>query len=249
MTTAFIIPARNEEQVIGKMLRFILAIYDKYINQIIVVDDGSSDKTAEIIEKIYKSDKRVFLIKKKSPHGVGLAIREGLKYVSPDCEYVFLLDADFIRNIPDLEDFFIKIKDYDGLIGSRYLEKNSLVHYPTLKKIFNRLFHLCVRVFLGINRSDLTNNFKFYRRKIFNSITLTARDYAVNAETGLYPILKGFKIGEIPVTWYARSRNMGSSKFKMLQVTPGYLKVLLHASLMSKSPGSGFLRAFQKLIK
>ena len=60
MTTAFIIPARNEEQVIGKMLRFILAIYDKYINQIIVVDDGSSDKTAEIIEKIYKSDKRVF---------------------------------------------------------------------------------------------------------------------------------------------------------------------------------------------
>lgn len=249
MTTSFVIPARNEEQVIGKMLRFILAVYDKYINQIIVVDDASTDKTAQIIEKISKLDKRVILIRKKSPHGVGLAIREGLNYVSPNCKYVFLLDADFIRNVPDLEDFFIKIKDYDGLIGSRYLEKNSLVHYPALKKIFNRLFHLCVRVFLGINRSDLTNNFKLYRREIFDSITLTARDYAVNAETGIYPILKGFKIGEIPVTWYARSRNMGISKFKLLQVAPGYLKILLNASMMSKTSRAGFLRVFQKIIK
>ncbi len=230
MKVSVIIPARNEQQVIGRMVKMILAVYPQYVKQVIVVNDGSVDHTKKIVASIAAEDKRVLLVNRiKNPHGVGLALKEGLKHVNPSCDYIFTLDADFIRNIPDLEDFFQKIDKYDGLIGSRYMEKNSLIRYPTLKKIFNRLFHFLVRILFQIKNKDLTNNFKLYKKEIFQSIKLTAADYSINAETGLYPILSGYKIGELPVTWYARDRNMGSSKFQLLQVAPSYVRVLLRA--------------------
>jgi dolichol-phosphate mannosyltransferase len=227
--TSLILPARNEEDNIRKMATMTLALYSNYIKEIIVVDDGSTDKTAEIVRSIHRKDKRVKLIRRGPPHGVGLAIRDGLRHVSKKAEYVFTLDADFVRNIPDLEDFFVNIKRYDGLIGSRYLEENSLIYYPPLKKFFNRIFHLLVNLIFGIHRSDITNNFKLYKKEIFNSLKLTSDNYAINAETGLYPLLLGFNIKELPVIWFTRDRNMGTSKFNLLKVAPGYIKVLINA--------------------
>lgn len=224
-----IIPARNEEENIGKMVRMILAIYSQSVIEIIVINDGSIDKTANIVSSIASRDKRVKLVHQKPHHGVGLALRKGLEHVSSRSSYILSIDADFIRNIPDLEDFFVNMKDYDGLIGSRYLEKNSLVHYPFLKKVCNRTFHLIVRLIFGIKQTDLTNNFKLYKKEVFQRLPLSSPDYAINAETGLYPVLLGYRIGELPVLWFTRSRNMGTSKFRLLQVAPGYLKVLINA--------------------
>jgi len=249
MKVALIIPARNEEKNIAKMVTMTLAIYDSYINQVIVVNDASSDNTAKIVAKIGKKDKRIKLINRKSPPGVGLALREGLRHVSSDCDYILTMDADFIRNIVDLQEFFEKIKDYDGLIGSRYLEKYSLVHYPFFKRFFNRMFHILVFLFLGIRNKDLTNNFKLYKKEIFDHIQLTANDFAINAETGLYPILLGYKIGELPVTWYARERDMGQSKFQLLKFAPSYIRVLLQAANISDKKSAKILNIFLPLLR
>ncbi|MBI3955358.1 glycosyltransferase family 2 protein, partial [Candidatus Gottesmanbacteria bacterium] len=220
---SIIIPARNEEKIIDKMCLILLTLYDKYITEIIVVDDNSTDKTAFIIDKLKITHPKIKLIKRKPPNGVGLAIRDGLKQVSNKSSHIFTIDADFIQNVIDLEEFFLKVNQYDGLIGSRYLSKNSLVNYPLLKKVFNRSFHLLVRLLLGIKHKDLTNNFKIYRKELYLSLPLAANDYSINAETGLYPILMGKNIGEISVVWFARSRNMGTSKFNLLKVAPGYI--------------------------
>jgi dolichol-phosphate mannosyltransferase len=227
MNVSVIIPAHNEEEVIKKMVTMLLAVYGKYIGEVIVVNDGSTDQTAAIVKKLAKSDKRIRLVNRTPPHGVGLALREGIVHVSKKATHIFTLDADFIRNLPDLEDFFLRIKDYDGLIGSRYLAPYSLIRYPLLKKIANRGFHFFVRVLYGVQHHDLTNNFKLYTRKLYLSIPLSEDGFAVNAQTGLYPILMGYNIGELPVTWYARERDMGYSKFKLLSVAPGYVRVLL----------------------
>jgi dolichol-phosphate mannosyltransferase len=232
--TSVIIPAHNEEETIGKMVRMLHALYHQYIREIIIVNDASKDKTSQVIRNLSKKIKCVKLINRHSPSGVGLALRDGLRKVSGKSKYVLTLDADFIRNLSDLEDFFLKIKDYDGLIGSRYREKNSLVNYPGLKKFFNRSFHLIARFLYGIKHKDLTNNFKLYKKEVFNSLPLSSDDYAINAETGLYPVLMGYNIGEIPVIWFARSRNMGVSKFKLFSVAPGYIKVLLRAFNIKK---------------
>lgn len=236
--TSIIIPARNEEKIIAKMCLVLLTLYDKYIQEIIIVDDNSTDKTASIINKLKKNHPKVRLIKRKLPAGVGLAIRDGLKHVNSKSTHIFTLDADFIQNVIDLEEFFLKINQYDGLIGSRYLVKHSLVNYPLLKRFFNRSFHILVRLLLGIKHKDLTNNFKLYKKNLYLSLPLTASDYSINAQTGLYPVLMGKKIGEIPVVWFARSRNMGTSKFNLLKVAPGYVRVLINSFKFISSPKS-----------
>lgn len=249
MKVSVLLPARNEESVIGKMVRMILAIYYKWVIEVIVVDDGSTDRTAAIVKAIARHDPRVRLIKRSAPHGVGLAIRDGLAQVSPKADYVFSLDADFLRNIPDLEDFFLLARGYDGLIGSRYIQKDSLVHYPLLKRFFNRTFHLLVRLIYGVRVHDLTNNFKLYKKEVFNKLPLTSSGYAINAETGLYPVLLGYKIKELPVTWYARTQDMGQSKFLLLKVAPEYIKVLLRASRFMKEKRGTIVKLFARLTK
>ena len=248
MKVAVVIPARNEEEVIGKMLSLLIAVYDKIISQIVVVNDGSHDRTAGIVSQAARGDRRIKLINRRPPHGVGFALREGLTHVTPQADYILTIDADFIRNIPDLTDFFSHIGKYDGLIGSRYKDPYSLIRYPFFKKVANRAFHWLVRFFLGVKHSDLTNNFKLYRKQVFDNLALTAGDYAVNAETGLYPILMGYNIGELPVTWFARDRSMGRSKFKLLSVAPGYARILLRASVMSKHPWARLLQPLYLLM-
>jgi dolichol-phosphate mannosyltransferase len=249
MKVSFVIPAKNEEEVIGKMTKMLILVYGKFIREIIIINDASTDDTEKAVKDMIKFDSRVKLINRRPPSGVGRAIREGLKKVSKDTDYVFTFDADFIRNIPDLDDFFSKIKDFDGLIGSRYLEKNSLVFYPALKRICNRTFHTLVYLFLNIKNTDLTNNFKLYKKEVFDNINLSENGYAINAETGLYPILAGYNIGELPVTWFARTRKMGTSKFVLFKVMPDYIRVLINSVVKSNNFYSGFFRLFQPLFR
>lgn len=171
---------------------------------------------------------------RQPPSGVGLAIRDGLKSVSHRSNYILTLDADFIRNVTDLEEFFREIPKFDGLAGSRYMERHNLIYYPFFKKIFNRIFHFMVKVVFKINKTDLTNNFKLYKKEVFDALPLNANDFAINAEIGLYPVIEGYNIGEIPVIWFSRLRNMGQSKFKLLRVAPGYIRVLINAYTMTK---------------
>lgn len=242
-----VIPAKNEEATIGKMVRIILSVYPKYIGHVIVVNDGSTDATANQVRKIMRDDKRIILVNRSFPQGVGFALREGIKKVPAETTHILTLDADFVRNIPDLEEFFDQIDRFDGLIGSRYMEKYSLIRYPRLKKLFNRLFHLLTKYLYGVQSTDLTNNFKLYKKEVFDALPLTASDYAINAETGLYPILLGYRIGELPVAWYARGRNMGVSKFHLLKVAPGYINVLIRAAKLATKPSTPLFKLFQKL--
>jgi dolichol-phosphate mannosyltransferase len=233
MIVTALLPAHNEQDVIGKMSVMLLRVYGTWIKHIVIVDDGSTDNTAGIIKALAKKDKRIIpVFRPHAPHGVGLAIREGLTHIPNGTTHILSMDADFIRNIPDLFEFFKHIPKYDGLIGSRYLKRYSLIRYPFLKKIFNRCFHLLVRLFYGVHQTDLTNNFKLYKTSVFRALTLTEQTFAINAETGLYPILLGYKIGELPVTWFARGENMGSSKFHLLRVADGYIRVLLKARML-----------------
>lgn len=252
MKLSVVIPAHNEEDVIGTMVHMLLAVYDKEILQCIVVDDSSSDTTPKIVRALAKKDKRIKLIRRKPPNGVGRAIREGLKHVDKKATHILTMDADFIRNIPDLTEFFDRIDSCDGLIGSRYKIQHSLVRYPWVKKVFNRSYHVIARLIYGVKQADLTNNFKFYKKEVFDALPLTAHDYAINAETGLYPILLGYNIGEVPITWYARQRGEGESKFELFNVaqyTSSYFSVLVKAMDIKSTPWSPLLHLFNTLLK
>ena len=223
--------AHNEEGVIGKVIDELLANYREKILELIIVDDVSTDKTAAIVQSRSRREPKVKLITRQPPCGVGRAIKTGFKNVSPKASYVLTMDSDFVENMDDIGRMIARMErgDCDGVIGSRFIEGSRMTGYPLTKKMMNRAFHLVVRLLFGIKQKDLSNNFKIYKREIIEKMPWHSDDFAINAETGILPILSGYKVCEVPASWIGREEGQGKSKFKLFKVGMGYIKVIPYA--------------------
>src|SRR5712664_2799236 len=189
-TLSVILIAHDEEQAIGPMLEGLLATYDREILEVIVVDDASRDRTAEIVENWAKRNPKVRLIKRTPPCGVGRALKTAFSSISPRAEYGLSMDSDFVENIDQVRALVdsIERENCDGVIGSRFVEGGKVVRYPFLKRVMNRLFHRVIKMLFGVRQNDLTNNFKLYKADIFRSMPWQSDSFAMNAETGLLPV-------------------------------------------------------------
>jgi dolichol-phosphate mannosyltransferase len=227
---SIILIAHDEEKAIGPMLEGLLATYDREILETIVVDDVSKDNTAEIVESWMKRSLKIRLVRRTSPCGVGRALKTGFSNINPKAKYALSMDSDFVENINQIRALLdaIEEKDCDGVIGSRFVKGGKLVNYPFLKLLMNRLFHRIVKTLFKIKQNDLTNNFKLYKADIFRSMPWQSDGFAMNAETGLLPILFGYKVVEVPVVWASRGPQMGKSKFGLLKQSGGYFQVIFH---------------------
>ena len=113
------------------------------------------------------------------------------------------------------------------------------MRYPFFKRVMNRLFHFVVKSLFHVRQNDLTNNFKLYKAHIFRSMPWKSDGFAMNAETGLLPVLAGCKLIEVPVVWVDRDPEMGRSKFGLLKHGGGYLRVILHARRFARARRTG----------
>lgn len=231
---SIIIPAKNEEYNVTKIIPLLHKFYKKNILEIIIVDDNSTDNTGQVIKRLRRKYKVLKHLRRNTNPGVGNALRMAITALSPKSKFVLLMDCDFLVNIADISLFIRKIAAADGIIGSRFMRKNSLQNYPYPKYIANRCYHLLTHILLGIAYNDFTNNFKLYRTALIKSIYpyLTSSDFAINAELGFYPVLMGAKIDHVPVKWKERTKQMGLSKFKILKVGPSYLRIYLRLLLI-----------------
>jgi len=234
---AVVLIAHNEEQGIGAMLEGLLANYSREILDIIVVDDASTDRTAAIADDWAKQNDKVRLIRRSPPCGVGRALKTGFSNLKPQAEYVLTMDSDFVENIAQVRLLIDAMErgNCDGVIGSRFVEGGRVVRYPLFKRLMNRFFHTVVKAIFHVKQNDLTNNFKLYRAEIFCSLPWRSDDFAMNAETGLLPVLAGYRLVEVPVVWVDRAPTMGKSKFWLLKHGSGYLRVIFHAARVSKN--------------
>jgi hypothetical protein len=139
------------------------------------------------------------------------------------------MDSDFVENIHQVRGLLdaIENQNCDGVIGSRFVEGGKVVGYPFLKHLMNRLFHVVARTLFQIQQNDLTNNFKLYKAGIFQSMPWKSDGFALNAETGIWPVLFGYKLIEVPVLWIERRPDMGKSKFDIFKHGGAYIRVIL----------------------
>jgi glycosyltransferase involved in cell wall biosynthesis len=171
-------------------------------------------------------DHRVKPLHRRPPNGVGLAIADGLAAATG--RYVLTMDCDFQHLLPEFRDLLDHVvKGYDVVIGSRFSRHSVLLNYPFLKIFANRAFHMLAVLLFGRRIRDVTNNLKIMRREVVQDLRLRQRGFAVNAETGLQPIVLGYKIEQVPISWINRTPGMGVSSFRLANVGGGYWQVLI----------------------
>ena len=221
-----VIPCHNEEMNVRPLADALRGLYAPYIHEIIFVDDNSTDRTAEVVNEMAGQDSRVRLVRRTPPSGVGRALRDG--YAAATGPYILTMDCDFVTVVPELRDLFDQVAaGHDGAIGSRFSHESVLVNYPFFKIVCNRAFHLLLRLTLVRSARDLSNNLKLYRAEILKSIEIASDHFAANLETGLRPLLAGYDVVEVPISWVNRTPGMGVSSFRIAKAGPEYVAALV----------------------
>jgi hypothetical protein len=226
-SVSVVIPCHNEEMNIGPLVNGLRELFGEYLHEIIPVDDNSTDATRHVIERLAEENPIVKPIVRTPPNGVGRALAEG--YRAATGEWVLSMDCDFQHLLPEVRDLFdAAAEGYDVAVGSRFSRHSVLLNYPFQKIVANRGFHLLAQLVLFRRFRDLTNNLKLMRRGVAERLQFMQPGFAVNAETGLQPLLMGCKIKEVPISWINRTPDMGVSSFRLVRVGGGYWQVLLH---------------------
>jgi dolichol-phosphate mannosyltransferase len=235
-SVSVVVPAYNEASNIEPLIRSLLALYGDYIREIIIVNDNSTDQTADVVAAMRRTDSRVRLINRSGPNGVGRALREG--YRAAVGQYILSMDCDFIEILPELRGLFDAVANgYAGAIGSRFSPDSVLINYPFIKMLLNRICHVLIKLFLVSGVRDITNNLKLYRADILRDLDLVSPHFSANLETGLKPLLAGHNITEVAISWINRRPNMGTSTFHLRKVGYDYIKVLYHCWRYHRQPG------------
>jgi len=220
-----VIPAHNEAENLKRLVPGLKKALGGNLYEVIAVNAESTDNTAQVGKSLEKKYNFFRMVESKS--GVGNALRAGYKAARGN--WILSIDCDFLRNMEHFPLLVEKAKEgYDMVTGSRYIPGGKLIGYPPFKKFANRVFHGVVCTILNIPSKDLTNNFKLMKREIAQRIPSVEPHFAVNAETGIYPTLLGYRVSEVPVPWI--QRDFGGSKFSTIKLSFSYARVFLRAA-------------------
>jgi dolichol-phosphate mannosyltransferase len=164
---SIVIPARDEEGAIPSTIKHLhLELSLKGVpHEIIVVDDGSTDRTWEILQQEAAKIPELRPIQNTGLHGFGRAIIKGLDAMQGDA--VVIMMADESDDCRDVVRYWEKLNDgYDCVFGSRFMRGGGTIDYPAVKYALNRMANAFIRVLFQHGLNDTTNAFKAYRRTV-----------------------------------------------------------------------------------
>lgn len=203
MDISIIIPAYNEEKRIIKTLLNIDLYFQKnnFDYEILVVSDGSTDRTVEVVRSLRV--KNLTIIDNKKNMGKGYVVRQGL--LAGRGKYRLFTDADNSTPIDQLEKMIPYLNEYDIVIASRNLKGAIIpVPQPFYRKILGSMYRLLVRVIVGIkNIKDSQCGFKLFNEKTVKNILPQCKIDGLSFDSEILIIAQtfGYKVKEVPVTW------------------------------------------------
>jgi len=205
MTYSIVIPAYNESQRLGATLEKVLA----YVRQqawdaeVIVVNDGSRDNTAEIVRAFAKNNPAVRLVENPGNRGKGYSVRNGILNARGDI--VLFSDADLSSPIEEMPKLLQALTaGADIAIGSRWLRAELQTQRQSLhRQLFGRIFNLLLRMILGLQFKDTQCGFKAFTRRAAHTILPLERveRWGFDPEILFLARKFGFRVDEVPVRW------------------------------------------------
>jgi glycosyltransferase involved in cell wall biosynthesis len=205
MTYSIVIPAYNESQRLGATLEKVLAYVrqQRWDAEIIVVNDGSRDNTAEIVRAFANNDSTVRLVENPGNRGKGYSVRNGI--LNSHGDIVVFSDADLSSPIEEMPKLLEALATgADIAIGSRWLRAELQTQRQSLhRQLFGRVFNLLLRIILGLQFKDTQCGFKAFTRRAAQTILPQQRieRWGFDPEILFLARKFGFRVVEVPVRW------------------------------------------------
>jgi dolichol-phosphate mannosyltransferase len=207
-----LIPTYNESVSIVELLRSLNSIQSRYQFNVVVLDDNSPDKTADIAQDL--GFPWVEVIRRPGKAGLGAAYRAGFEAVLQDDKYthVVTMDADGSHRVEDLSAMFAAADSASTqsktiVLGTRWMPGGSVVNWPRSRQLLSRAGTRYAQLILRIPLRDLTGGFRIYSTALLRSLKLkdmTATGYCFQIEMAMASDLSGATKIEVPITFVER---------------------------------------------
>jgi len=220
-----LIPVYNEEKVIGKTLerlsKFAKRKYDRY--EILLVDDGSSDRTVRIVSDYSKTDRNIRIVRHENNRGIGAALKTGLKESRGDT--IITMDSDLTyppEDIPKLTSAMID-KKADMVIGTPYIKGGDRSEMPFIRFFLSRCVNLMDQILFGLDFTTPTSFFRAWSRDLAKNIKIEFERFEAVSESAINAHRLGYRIVEVPVKY--RGIKDRQSKLKVFSTMRKHLEM------------------------
>ena len=229
MKVSIIIPLRNEELVIKKIIDQLENNLENIPYEIVFINDFCTDNTVKVLEKII-GQKVQFKIYNNKRKGLGGAITEGINRSTGDS--ICIMMSDLSDNIEDFKKYYkiISEEDIDAVFGSRFIKGSNIIDYPKKKLILNRIFNIITKLLFISDYNDFTNAFKIYKKNaLLKTFPIVSESFNIFLELPLKIISRKMKYKIVPISW--TNRKEGDSKFDLKELKAKYLFTLIYCLL------------------
>jgi len=212
MNTLIISPTYNEKKNIVSLIESVFSVNQDY--HILIIDDNSPDGTANLVKELQLKYNNLFLEERPGKAGLGTAYKYGFNWaLHRDYDNIVQMDADLSHNPKEITEMVGLLNNYDLVIGSRYIDGVSVVHWPIKRLILSYGANVYARFVTGLPVKDSTGGFKAWKREVLNSIDIDAvksQGYSFQIEMNWRAWQRKFNIIEHPIVF--TDRTVGESK-------------------------------------
>lgn len=212
MNSLIVIPTYNESDNIERLVKALFDLGQEL--EVLIVDDNSPDGTGAMADGLAAADDRVHVLHRPGKLGLGSAYIQGFKFaLERGYDLIFEMDADFSHDPSYIPHFLEKIREYDVVLGSRYVQGVNVINWPMSRLLLSYFANVYSRIVTGLPIKDATGGFKCFRSSALKAIDLDqvkSDGYSFQIEMTFKCWRRGFRICEMPIIFYDRQK--GHSK-------------------------------------